>query len=258
MNTFELSPYGEAKKELIEDARRLLGIRAITPFAIVLPRDFYAIELPDVYDPWRIGERRGKLMHSTLGADETAYYGHMEDVLKLFYTRNGEIYGNESHVLTNSRFGDLFDILYEDAPEAAFAAYDTLIDATPDGKIARRLGKTFRVLESDSLERLEHAVHQREKELLPAVADSLHWLLSEDSEGRRYLTLFNNEGNERSIKRGDTVRHEADACVRLTFRDPVEEISVIKRSSSEIGVEKKDAHTYFVNLPATEFIIFAY
>ncbi len=258
MNTFELSAYGLAKKNFIDDSRRLRGMRAMTPFAIVLPKDFYAIELPDVYDAWRIGEHRDMLMHCKLDAAQKEYYGHIEDVLKLIYTRNGEIFGNESHVLTNSRFGDLFDILYEDVPTSALEAYDTLIDATPDGRIAQRLAPRFRVLRSDSPEDLEHALHEREREVLPVVADNLLWLLSEDQNGNRYITLFNNEGNERSIKRGDTVRHEADARVRLRFSKPVETLSLWKSSTDRIAVQRENEDTYIVDLPATEFAIFTY
>ena len=257
MNTFELSPYGKAKKEFIEDARHFKGVRAITPFAILLPRD-YAIELPDVYDPWTVGAHRDVYLHCRLDRKEREYYGHVEDVLKLIYTRNGEIYGNESHVLTNSRFGDLFDILYEDADDAVLSRYDTLIDATPDGEIARARGEKHRILKSDSLEELENRLHQREKEILPVTVDGLHWLLSEDAEGKRYLSVFNNEGNERSIRHGDTVRREADGCVRITFCEPTERLRALKVTSPDVRIARVDACTYTLELPATELVILEY
>jgi predicted signal transduction protein with EAL and GGDEF domain len=57
-------------------------------------------------------------MDCPLDPERIARFGHVEDVLKRIYFRSGKLYGNEGHTLTNSRFGDLFDILYEDMEEA--------------------------------------------------------------------------------------------------------------------------------------------
>ena len=257
MNTFELSPYGIAKKEFIERARTLRGVRPVIPFAIVLPVGYEAIELPDIYDVQVVGEHRDKYLHCTLDADEKAYYGHIEDVLKLIYARAGDIYGTESHVLTNSRFGDLFDILYDDASDDALARYEYLIDTTPDGRIAHRLGGKHRVLESRDLDLLEHRLHALEKELMPCTVDGLHWLASTDASGTRYLTVFNNEGNERSVKHGDVIRREADATVTVTLRDS-EKLCPLVTSSDKICLARTDERTYTLEIPATEFAVFTF
>ena len=254
MNTFELSPYGLVKKEFIDASRTLRGIKLMTPFAIVLPTAFSCVQI-GAFTP--IGEHRSTYMEIPLGEEERAYNGHIEDVLKLIYMRAVPAYGNESHVLTNSRFGDLFDIVYEDASDEALSGYEYLIDPTEDGQVAHRLGKRHRVLESRALDWLETRLRALEHDLMPVTVDALCWLVSTDERGKRYLSIFNNEGNERTHAYGDTVRHEADATVTVTLRE-AGELSIVKASSSDIGISRVDAHSFSVEIPATEFVIFAF
>lgn len=254
MNTFELSPYGIAKKEFIEQARTLRGIKLFAPFAIVLPTSFACLQIGD-FDP--IGVHRKEYMGLSLTPAERAFIGHIEDVLKLIYMRAVPAYGNESHILTNSRFGDLFDIVYEDAPNEALSKYEYLIDPTEDARIVQALGKEYRVLESRDLESLEHCLHTLERELMPARADALCWLVSTDENQKRYLSIFNNEGNERTHAYGDTVRHEADARVTVTLREEGE-ITPVIASSPDIRISRVDGYHYTVDIPATEFVIFSF
>ncbi len=254
MNTFELSPYGLAKKEFINDTARFKGVKPIVPFAIVLPKKYQAVYIRDFED---IGAYTCEYLGIQLNGEDKKYIGHVEDVLKLVYMRYGKIYGNEGHVLTNSRFGDLFDIIYEDASDKTLSKYDYLIDTTFDGKIAERLGSKFRVLESGDLKKLENDLHLIAKRILPCYVDSLMWLLSTDSDGRRYVSIFNNEGNERSVKFGDVIRHEADATVTLTFNQPAKPV-VAKASSDQIKIDKVDDCLYKIQVPATEFVILEY
>ena len=87
METFELSVYGQIKKDFINDALNYKNIKPTIPFAIVLPRDYYAIEIPQVPDMTYVGRHRDKYMESALNADEKAYYGHIEDVIKFIFER---------------------------------------------------------------------------------------------------------------------------------------------------------------------------
>lgn len=254
MNTFELSPYGIAKKDFIEHARTLRGIKLVTPFAIVLPSYYECIEIRRFDD---IGAHRSSYLGFPIDENDRERIGHVEDVLKLIYMLNGKEYGNESHIITNSRFGDLFDIVYEDTPDDALAKYEYLIDTTPDSSISKRLGDRFRVLESKDIYSLEARLHALEKEILPLTADKLCWLLSTDEKGKRYFSVFNNEGNHRSLKQGDVIDRNADEVVTVTLRE-VGELSVIKASSEEIKVTRLDDKTYSVYLPATEFAVFGY
>ena len=254
MNTFELSPYGIVKKDFIDTARTLRGIALMTPFAIVLPTSFACVQIGD-FTP--IGEHRNTYMEIPIGAEERVFNGHIEDVLKLIYIRSVPAYGNESHILTNSRFGELFDIVYEDASDEALSKYEYLIDPTADGQIARKLGGKHRVLESGDLDLLETRLHALERELMPVTVDALCWLVSTDENGKRYLSIFNNEGNERTHEHGDTVRHEADARVTVMLRE-AGEIAVVKASSPDIKISRVDDCTYVIDMPATEFAIFEF
>lgn len=253
MHTFELSPYGQVKKDFIEFAREHKNVQAQIPFAIVLPVDYPSLQL--MQD--NVGVRREKYMTRTMTPEQVEHYGRVEDVVRTFLSRNKErdAIGNEGHVMQNTRFGDLFDIIYEDAGEEAFGQYAYLIDATDNGFAEKMSGK-FKVIKGDDLEKLACDINRIAKELLPCTVDKLHWLLSSDENGR-YVTIFNNEGNERDINKGDIIHHEADAVVKVSFKIPAE-VKCVKRTSDNVKITKLDSNTYAVEIPATEFVILSY
>lgn len=255
--TFELSPYGLAKKEFIDFARGYKNIKANIPFAIVLPMSYRCIELPEPFDTYHFGEHRKDYMACEISDERREYIGHIEDVLKLFFERYGDAYGNEGHVMTNSRFGDLFDIIYEDADDGTLEKYSALIDATPDSAFASKKGGKFRVLESSDFEKLALEVKTLSDEVLDCSVDSLHWILSKGNDGKRYVSVFNNEGNVRSEEKGDTLIREADARVKISFKNDAD-LKVIKLGSDEIRIDKADDRTYYVTIPAAGFAIFEY
>ena len=255
MDTFELSEYGQVKKDFINTALTLQNIKAEIPFAIVLPKSYACIELPDIFTPWKIGEHRSDYLSSQLTPEETEYFGHMEDVLKLFFARNGEVIGNEGHVLTNSRFGDVVDIIYEDAPMEAMQAYEYLIDATPSGDFAKAMaGKGLKILESGDLETLAAAVEALIPQVMYAYVDGLHWVLSTGENGRRFVTIFNNEGNERDLDKGNIIHSEADRTVRLSLNEPCD-LKIIAQSKMECSTELRTELSYMVTVPAAGFVV---
>ena len=256
MKTFDLSEYGIAKKEFIEFIRDYKKMKARVPFALVLPNEYYCVQLENPFRPHHLGVHRDLYMQCKIEGALKDFNGHIEDVLNLIYEVHGGHIGNEGHVLTNSRFGDLFDIIYEDAGEEVFAKYDALIDVSPDSRTAKKFGDKFRVFESTDLEKLEADVKAYAKEILPVTVDKLLWVLSEDEKGR-YLSIFNNEGNHRERPEGDHILHEADARVTVSFKAEGE-LTPIKLSSDDIKITKVDDKTYYVDMPATEFAIFKY
>lgn len=258
MKEYTLSAYGETKKAFIDDAVQFHGIEAVTPFAIVLPKSYSCVELTEELNRYELGVHRKEYMKAPLNWEEQEYFGHVEDVLKLFFARNGEIYGNEGHVLTNSRFGDVADIIYEDASDEALKRYDYLIDATADGEFARaKAGSVLRILESADLEQLAVTVEQLIPQVMPVTVDGLNWLASTDDQKRRFLSIFNNEGNERSIYKGDTILPEADRTVTVTFKEHAE-LKVIRTGKLAAEIQKKDDCTYRVMVPAASFVILEY
>ena len=231
MNDFTLSEYGTVKKNFINDALSFEKVKAKVPFAIVLPQKYSCIELVDMFEENEIGMHRREYLRSPLNEEEREYYGHIEDVLKLIFSQNEKI-GNEGHVITNSRFPDVFDIIYEDAREDVLSSYEYLIDATKEGSFAKAKADTaLKIFESADLSKLELEVKAAIKETLDCYVDGLCWLLSTDKSKKRYLSIFNNEGNERSLVYGNIIHKEADKSVKVTFKEKTDSLKI--RASTE-------------------------
>lgn len=255
MQEFTLSPYGELKKAFIRDAENYQDVKAKIPFAIVLPKAFSCVELGALLFTHEIGVHRAEYLGRPIDKEKQDYYGHVEDVLKLFFARYGEVYGNEGHVITNSRFGDVADVIYEDASDEALKHYEYLIDATKDGDFARaKAGKGLCILESKDVEKLAVMMEKLIPELMPVMVSGLTWVASVDNQNRNYLSIFNNEGNERSIYKGDTIHAEADRTVTVTFKKPVD-LRVVKEGSRAVNIQRVDDCTYNVEIPGTSFVI---
>ena len=255
MQTFDLSAYGQLKKNFINKALTLQGVKPVTPFAIVLPKAYSFVEVPTMFETYEVGVHRDVYMECVLTPEQKKYFGHVEDVLKLFYAAKGEAVGNESHVITNSRFADVLDIVYEDTPN--LDKYEYLIDASPDGAFARANADKYKILESSDLEKLAATMEKLIYELMPCYADDLCWLVSKDETGRRFVSIFNNEGNERSIEKGDIIHSEADKVVTLTFKEAAQ-LQVIAQSAMECKIQKLDNKTYKIMVPAAGFVVLEY
>ena len=259
MQDFTLSEYGLVKKKFIDTALQLQNVKAVIPFAIVLPKKYSCVCIREISN-YPLGSNGTTYMEAPLSEEDQAYFGHLRDVLRLFYCRNGKIYGNESHVLTNTRFGEVADIIYEDASDETLRQYAYLIDATPDSSFAKaKAGSDLKILESANLEVLESNMHKLIPQAMPCYVDGLCWVVSTDGSGKRYLSIFNNEGNMRTVEHGDTLDPEADRVVTVTFKEAAE-LKVVKESLMVKGVEiqKVDTNTYKVKVPAAAFVIFEY
>ena len=254
---FELSDYGLAKKDFIDFAREHKTVKAHIPFAIVLPLEYETVQIDWRGTPYKIGVPRENYLGYKLDDVRRARIGHIEDVIKLFLGDREKEYGNEGHTIENSRFGDLFDIIYADESDEVLGKYEALIDASVDGDFFNEKSGKFRVFDGRDLEKLENDIKALAKEILPVYVDDLHWLISKDAEGRRYLSIFNNEGNIRDFMIGNTIDHEADRRVKVSFKDSAN-LNLVKYGNDEIKVEKVDDKTYFVTVPATAFAIFEY
>lgn len=260
MKTFELSEYGLVKKKFINTALNMRGLNAEIPFAIVLPKRYPCVEISRQILNSPINEDRGVYLESPLDKADTEYFGHLERVIKLFFVYNERLAEeNEDHVITNSRFGDVVDIIYEDASDEALSRYEYLIDATKNSDFLRaKAGKGFKIIESHDLGKLETLLPSLIKETMPCYVDALHWLVSTDENGRRYLSIFNNSGNERDIKAGDIIHHEADRCVTVTFKEAPELKKLVEGENMYVNIHKIDDVTYKVTVPATSFVIFEF
>lgn len=254
MQEFTLSPYGKTKLDFINEAVKLRGMRAEAPFALVLPKEYSTVEV------------RGAIifpnapftyMNYELEGAKKEYIKHVRDVIDLVFEKTGEKFGNEGHVIKNSRFGDLFDIIFEDTNEDAMKKYACLIDASPDGDFAKKSGDKFRVLESSDLGRLEAEIKTLIPEVMPVTVSDLCWLVSKDENGRRFLSIFNNDGNMRTIEKGDVIDKDADRTVEVKFKEAAD-IKVIREGNFPCEITKVDELTYKVKVPATAFVIFEF
>ncbi|MBR7110940.1 MAG: hypothetical protein IKC83_03605 [Clostridia bacterium] len=256
MRDFTLSKYGQIKKDFINQALEMGKIKAKIPFAIVIPSKYSCIELPDIFTSWNIGEHKTTYMEGPLTKDEIAYFGHVEDVLKLIFARV-ENCGNEGHVLTNSRFGDLFDIIYDDTTLDGLKNYEYLIDATQNNEfIKAKSNQSLNILSSANLDELSIAINNLTKKIMPCFVYGLPWIVSTDENGKNMLSIFNNEGNERDLVKGDIIHHQADKKITITFKESTN-LRILK-SLSNINIEKIDDVTYNVIIPATELAIFEF
>jgi len=253
MQDFTLSEYGMTKKRFIDTALQLRGIKAVTPIAIVIPKEHEFIFLPEPYVDYTDGKLETMSSFYNLRAKDKKISGHVEDVLRFIYDRTNPV-GNEGHVITNSRFGDVFDIIYSDADDAVLAQYDCLIDASADGTFKHeKQNSKLRILESNDFERLEKELQTVIREVMPCSADGLCWLVSTDENGKRYLSVFNNEGNTRSTENGDVVDHSCDATVKLSLKTAAE-FNILPCSAEGVRLQKS-GETYSLTVPATGFAI---
>ena len=260
MNTFELSEYGEVKKKFINNALRFRGIKATVPFALVIPGRYACYEINRTILRSPIGENRGIYMNTPLNKEDAEYFGHIEDLTKLFFAYQERVEGeNEDHTITNTRFGDVVDIIYDDASDEALSRYEYLIDASPDGAFARsKTGGGFKILESGDVAALTAKLPELIKETMPCYVDALQWQVSTDENGVRYLSIFNNSGNERDLKLGDIIHHEADRTVTVTFKESASPEKLIEADGMPVSVQCVDERTYKIHVPATGLAIFTF
>ena len=78
--------------------------------------------------------------------------------------------------------------------------------------------------------------------------------VSKDENGEKYLSVFNNEGNERTTEKGDVIHKEADKKVKVTFKNNVR-MNVVEEGLYPVEIEKIDDFNYYLNVPASSFVI---
>ena len=248
---YPLTPYGEIKKEFIDFAEKYPCLEPFVPFAIVLPKELEVICLGYMDNP-----DSGTYLGRAMDAATKESFGHIKKVLRLVFARYGKIFGNEGHTITNSRFGDFFDVIYEDAGEQAFAKYSYLVDAGPDGAFAGSAsGRNHRVLKSADIDVLAHTLGKIMETDFPCnVSGGVHWLLNR-SGTKWFLTMFNNEGVERSVEKGDRFLKEADIRASICFKEEPHGLRILKSWPDGGSLERKEDGRYYCTIPAGGFYI---
>jgi hypothetical protein len=150
--------------------------------------------------------------------------------------------------------GDWFDIIYADASDEALSRYAYLIDADPTGAFAKAKNGRFKIIESTDVCKLEADLRKLAKEIMPVYVDDLCWLVSADENGCRYLSVFNNDGNERSLRAGNRIDGSANRRVTISFKEKTTP-HVLKAAGGDVSLEKMDDTTYQATIPAAGFAI---
>ena len=89
---------------------------------------------------------------------------------------------------------------------------------------------------------------------MPIWVDGLHWLVSTDNKGRRFLTIFNNEGNTRTTELGDVIDPRATCIVTISTKEPMH-LSIFKDARENVHLTKIDDFHYRATVSGADFII---
>lgn len=203
---YELTPYGQIKRDFLHFAaqHRDLG-QVCAPVALVLPTEL------EIFDLAYMGGADQYLDYPIESEQRRRQFAHIRSVLTQLLGDSKCRIGNEGHVLSNSGFGDVFDIVYADVPAQALQKYAVVVDLDLHGSLAlRHPWLKDQLLSSRDIPTLLHTLTKMLNRMLPCqVTGQLSWILNRTENGH-VLGLFNNEGVERTREKGDVLLHEAD------------------------------------------------
>ena len=197
---YELTPYGEVKKDFLSFVKKYPDVGTpYTPAAVVLPGDLPMLDLNSLRGDTYLGL-------PAAGAN-LADLRRLREALSLLFGDMRGALGNEAHVIKNGGLPDAFDLIHAD-DEAAMAKYDLLVDLTGDNAFARA---HVNACPPEDAERLL-------RELLPCwVEGGLHWLLNRGQSGW-LLAIFNNNGIERTVDKGEVLLAQAAATASISLK----------------------------------------
>ena len=112
-------------------------------------------------------------------------------------------------------------------------------------------------MESKDLEKLTREMDELIPKAMPVWVDGLHWLVSTDDKGRRFLTIFNNEGNQRTSQFGDVIDPKATKTVTINAHEKLN-LRVFKESRVDPQLTRLSDNRYSVTLSGADFIILEY
>lgn len=231
------------------NSRRNIG-RPFTPVAVVLPRELELYEVaspsPDTYLGFPLFSARGDGFYGreTLSESFSKKIKAIRAGMAAIFGTTREMCGNETHVIKNGGFPDVFDILHADQA-AALAKYDYLVDLTGDEHFAQTHQN---IVSLDQLARLLETI-------LPVkVEGGAHWLLNQTKHGW-LLLVMNNSGIERSREHGDRKLPEAALPVRIRWPDGTFSPRVLEGSAATL---QREGNYFNLCLNAGEWIIFAF
>jgi hypothetical protein len=105
------------------------------------------------------------------------------------------------------------------------------------------------------MDMLEHSLNERIDVDFPCrVSGGAHWLLNR-LDDRWFLSIFNNEGVDRSAAKGDFFLREADIMSTINFRREPQGLRIRKCWPTGGTVQRQTGNTYQCAVPAGGFVI---
>ena len=199
---FEVTPYGKIKLELLDFVRKFHSTGELyAPIAIVVPNDLETLEM------YRFNNADKKYINYDASGERD------KDVMsKLSLVRSGigDImcksnckYGNETMLLKNTDLPDMFDIVNEKYVNNK-VRYEYYVDLTGGQSFAKNYSNICNISDLSKIA----------DKLMPCkVSGGVHWFVNKGKDAD-YLTIFNNDGIERTLQYGDRKIPEAvKTCV---------------------------------------------
>lgn len=202
-NDFELSPYGEVKKEFLALIKKYpkdkIG-RPYTPVAIVLPKNLFGIAGLDTSDDQT-------LFGYPFYASDIEKMRNIRKNLKMLLSNPSDMVGCETRNIINSDIPDCIDVIHEDFFNL-YEDYRFFVDLTGNTEFA----KNRRCVTAQEVPTVL-------KKVLPCeVSGGVHWFINK-SENGWLLVMFNNSGTERSVKKGEYALPEGNRKVKVRLKN---------------------------------------
>ena len=244
---YNLTPYGQVKKEFLSFAAKHRNYGdTVTPVALVLPREF------EIFDIIYLVIGDNNYLRFPIKDEFTRrQFGHLRKVLNLLLGEAKHKIGREHKALSNSSYGDVFDIVYDDVKESTLAKYDLIIDLNIEDKLASLYPNlASRIRSSCNIEEMEIMLKAALPKILPCtVAGELSWILNRDGNGYA-VGLFNNDGVSRSVPYGETYSSEADTIAVINA--PNLKLEVVH--GSKLALRQENGIWYYM-LPAGQVAV---
>ncbi|MBQ7301829.1 MAG: hypothetical protein IJW77_18525 [Clostridia bacterium] len=226
---FELTPYGQTKKDFLDFVDRYPAIgEPVIPVAVVLPKDMPVLDMalsPNTYLGYPVEGQFAKNLAAVV------------DALKHLFVDSAPMLGSETTSLRNYMTPDAIDIIHEDSPTVW--QYPVLVDCTGN--------PAFAAEHKRSIESARDA-RMMMRELLPIrqMGGASMQITRNRATGEQYVLLMNNSGVVRSVADGETFLPEGDICVGLTLSGGKTLCKLEGNGSVVMG----DADMYHVTIPS--------
>lgn len=226
---FELTPYGQVKKDFLDFVDRYPDIgEPVIPVAVVLPKDMPVLDMAlssDTYLGYPVEGHFAKTLSDAVNA------------LNRIFVDSAPMLGSETANLRNCLTPDAVDIIHEDSPTVS--EYPILIDCTGNPEFAASHKNSIKPL---------CAVRMLINDLLPIRLDggASMQITKNRTTGEQYVLLMNNSGVNRSVDQGEILMPEGEISVSLTVSNG-KSLCPLEGNGSMV---KKGVNTYKVTLPS--------